>query len=161
MDRAPGAQRTGPQSRLAYALQGLLTRTHRAIYSGSGGLIGEWFGPMRTLLLTTTGRRSGQARVIPLTYFRDNANLALIASNFGRANPPAWWLNLQAQPEADVRMGRQEMRVRARQANPEEQARIWRQAVHIYRPYEEYQRRTNRTIPVVILEPLSDGINTG
>jgi deazaflavin-dependent oxidoreductase (nitroreductase family) len=146
------ARRPGSQSRLAGALQNLLTRTHRSIYLWSGGLLGEWLGPLRALLLTTTGRRTGQPRVLPLAYFRDGTNLALIASNFGRPNPPAWWLNLQAQPAAMVQIGRRVQRVRARQATPAEQDRIWRRAVRAYPPWESYQRRVSRTIPVVILE---------
>jgi deazaflavin-dependent oxidoreductase (nitroreductase family) len=135
-------------------LRGLLTRTHRAIYVGSGGLLGEWLGSIRALLLTTTGRHTGLPRVLPLAYFRDGDNLALIASNFGRPNPPAWWLNLQAHPEATVQIGRRIQRVRARQATPVEQDHIWRRAVRAYPPWESYQRRVSRLIPVVILEPV-------
>jgi deazaflavin-dependent oxidoreductase (nitroreductase family) len=153
-DRAARTRDAGSQSRLVDALRDLLTRTHRAVYTWSGGLLGEWLGPLRALLLTTTGRRTGQSRVLPLAYFRDGDNLALIASNFGRPNPPAWWLNLQAHPAATVQIGRRVLRVRARQATPAEQGRIWQRAVRAYPPWTTYQRRVSRLIPVVILEPV-------
>ena len=142
------------QSGLAHTMQGLVTRTHRAVYQWSGGRLGEYMGPMRALLLTTTGRKSAQLRAIPLGYFRDGENFALIASNWGRPNPPAWWLNLQAHPEAEVLVGRRRLHVRARQANAEEQARLWQRAVRSYPPYARYQRGIERAIPVVILEPI-------
>jgi deazaflavin-dependent oxidoreductase (nitroreductase family) len=142
------------QSRFAHTMQGLVTRTHRAVYQWSGGLLGEYMGPMRALLLTTTGRKSGQPRAIPLGYFRDGENLALIASNWGRPNPPAWWLNLQAHPVAEVLVGRRRLGVRARQADAEEQTRLWQRAVRSYPPYARYQQGIERAIPVVILEPI-------
>ncbi len=147
------AQQGGEQSRLAGVMQSLFVRTHRAVYAGSGGLIGAGIGRIRWLLLTSTGRTTGQARVVVLRYFRDGNRLAVIASNWGKPNPPAWWLNLQANPEAQIQVGRKRMRLRARQANPEEQERLWQRAVRDYPGFADYQRRAGRAIPIVILEP--------
>jgi F420H(2)-dependent quinone reductase len=147
-------QRGGQQSGLADAMQRLFARTHSAVYAASGGLIGAGIGNTRWLLLATTGRKTGQARVVVLRYLRDGGHLAVIASNWGKPSSPAWWLNLQANPEAEIQVGRQRMRVRARQANPEEQERLWQRAVRAYPGFAEYQRRIERPIPVVILEPM-------
>jgi deazaflavin-dependent oxidoreductase (nitroreductase family) len=147
-------QQGGGKPSLADVLQDLFVRTHRAVYAGSGGRIGAGIGTTRWLLLATTGRKTGQTRVVVLRYLRDGDRLAVIASNWGKPNAPAWWLNLQAHPEAAIQVGRQRMRVRARQANPEEQEQLWRRAVRDYPGFAEYQRRIERVIPVVILEPV-------
>ena len=127
---------------------------HRQLYRRSGGRVGERMGSLRTLLLTTTGRKSGQPRSTPLIYLEDGENVAVVASNLGSERPPAWWLNLQARPEAEARFGRKVRRVRGREATPEEHERLWPRFVKAYSDYEEYTRRTSRKIPIVILEPL-------
>lgn len=105
------------------------------------------------LLLITTGRKSGRERTVPLLYLRDGEDLVVVGSNGGAATHPAWWLNLRANPEAIVEVGDQKLRVRAKKADPEEKDRLWPKLVAMYPSYEDYQRRTDREIPVVLLKP--------
>jgi len=108
------------------------------------------------LLLTTTGRKTGKRRTIPLRYLEDRENLVLVASNGGAPTHPAWWLNLRADPEATVEIGRRRLRVRAEEASPEEKERLWPKLVAMYGPYESYRRRTDREIPIGILHPIEE-----
>ena len=108
------------------------------------------------LLLTTTGRKSGKKRTIPLLYLEDGVNLVVVASNGGAPRHPAWWSNLCANPEATVEIGHRELRVRAREASPEEKERLWPRLVAMYGPYQSYRRRTDREIPIVILRPVEE-----
>ena len=103
------------------------------------------------LLLTTTGRKSGKARTQPLLYLTDGDALVVVASFGGSREHPAWFLNLEANPDVEVQVGPEARRTRARVATQEERARLWPRLVQMYRPYESYQRRTEREIPVVIL----------
>lgn len=107
-------------------------------------------GPV--LVLMTTGRRSGERRETPLLYVEDGDDFAVIASNGGTAGHPAWFLNLMAEPEVEVRLadGRA-FRVRAEEAGGRERGRLWSLAVRMYPTYEDYQRKTDRRIPVVVL----------
>jgi deazaflavin-dependent oxidoreductase (nitroreductase family) len=105
------------------------------------------------LLLTTTGRKSGVARTTPLIFLRDGAELAVVASNGGSDQTPAWWLNLQQNPEGEVQIGGKRMRASARQADADEHARLWPLLNGIYPEYESYQQKTARRIPVVLLRP--------
>ena len=79
--------------------------------------------------------------------------MVVVGSNGGTATPPAWWLNLMAQPEATVEVGARKVRVRAEEAGPEEKARLWPKLVAVYGGYEDYRRRTDREIPVLVLHP--------
>jgi deazaflavin-dependent oxidoreductase (nitroreductase family) len=108
---------------------------------------------MPVLLLTTTGRRSGKARTTPLTFFRDGADLVVIASNGGADRPPDWSLNLQRTPRAVVAIGTDELTVQARTASAEERARLWVGITATYSGYARYQKQTVRQIPVLILMP--------
>ena len=107
------------------------------------------------LLLTTTGRKTGEERTTPLLYLADGEDLVVVASNGGAPKHPAWLLNLRANPEATVEVGGRKLRVRAREAGPEEKERLWPKLVEMYGSYEDYRRRTDREIPVVLLEPIS------
>jgi deazaflavin-dependent oxidoreductase (nitroreductase family) len=111
-------------------------------------------GPV--LLLTTTGRKSGREHTVPLLYLEDGENLALVASNGGAPIHPAWWLNLRANPEARVEIGHRKLRVRAEKASSEEKERLWPRLVEMYGGYENYRRRTDREIPVVVLSPAGE-----
>jgi len=134
-----------------------ITALHRWLYRATNGLIGhripilDW----RSLLLTHTGRKSGRVYTIPLLYIADGTHFVVVGSNAGDAKPPAWWLNLQAQPEVRVQAGARELAVRARLAQGEERARLWAALVANYRDYARYERMTrgNRELPVVVLEP--------
>jgi len=108
---------------------------------------------MPVLLLTTTGRRSGKARTTPLTFFRDGADLVVIASNGGADQPPDWSLNLQQNPRAVVKISTDELTVQARTASTEERERLWVGITATYSGYARYQEKTARQIPVLILAP--------
>lgn len=123
------------------------------VYWLSGGKIGGRFGKSLVLLLTTAGRRTGQQRTIPLFYLKDGDILILVASNGGAPAHPVWWLNLQANLEALVEIGKKKLLVEARQADEEERERLWPLLVSMYSGYAGYQKKTAREIPVVILKP--------
>ena len=104
------------------------------------------------LVLTTTGRRSGQPRSTPLGFLEDASGWAVLAANGGNPRPPAWWLNLQANPEAEVMVGGRRHPVRGRRAGPDEEARLWSAFAEQNPAFEEYRKLTDRDIPVVLLE---------
>jgi deazaflavin-dependent oxidoreductase (nitroreductase family) len=124
---------------------------HRALYRWSGGRIGGRMGRAPVLLLTVAGRRTGKLRTTPLLYGRAGDDLVVIASVGGAPKHPAWYLNLR-EAEGEVLIGRDRLRVRARDAEGEERERLWAEMVALYPPYAEYQTRTARRIPVVVLE---------
>ncbi|HTO70582.1 MAG TPA: nitroreductase family deazaflavin-dependent oxidoreductase [Myxococcota bacterium] len=124
---------------------------HGALYAWTDGRIGGRMGALRILLLTTTGRRTGKPRTVPLVFFEDGERLVVIASKGGAPADPAWWVNLQKQPEALVQIGGEKRRMRARLASNEERARLWPRIKHENPAYAEYEKRTSREIPVVLL----------
>jgi deazaflavin-dependent oxidoreductase (nitroreductase family) len=138
---------------------------HAYIYERTDGRIGKHSNRVPALLLTTTGRKSGQARRLGLTYYRDGDDVIVVASNGGSDHPPAWLLNLQAEPRVKVRLGRQVVTATARVGTPEERARLWplvnrtnRGMAPMFHPgatgrYDVHQRHTSREIPVVIITP--------
>ena len=130
-----------------------LSKTHLAVYRLSRGRFLCRVVGMPVLLLTTTGRRSGKARTTPLTFFRDGADLAVIASNGGADRPPDWSLNLRQNPRAVVEIGTNELTVQARTAFAEERDRLWVGITAIHSGYARYQKNTARQIPVLILTP--------
>jgi deazaflavin-dependent oxidoreductase (nitroreductase family) len=137
--------------RLRAAAIRALGRTHRELYRLTHGrLLGRVAG-MPVLLLTTTGRRSGRPRTTPLTYFHDGADLVVVASNGGEDRPPSWWLNLRADPRATITIGTRPERVTAREARSDERARLWPVITGVHPGYAAYERRTTRSIPVVLL----------
>jgi len=105
------------------------------------------------LMLTTRGRRSGEPRRAALQSVEHEEGWAVIGSFAGEERHPAWWLNLLAQPSADVQIGRTHARVRAREATGAEREELWARFVAIDPGYAEYEQRTTRVIPVVVLEP--------
>jgi deazaflavin-dependent oxidoreductase (nitroreductase family) len=127
---------------------------HRLLYRASGGRIGGRVWDLPIVLLTTTGRHTGKPRTVPLCSFRDGDDVVVIASYGGLDQPPAWWLNLEASPHAELLEGRTHRAVVARNAAPDERARLWAELTARAPGYLEYERRTNREIPVVILQPL-------
>jgi deazaflavin-dependent oxidoreductase (nitroreductase family) len=128
---------------------------HTIIYRATHGLVGHRIpGGPSMLLLDHVGAKSGVKRTSPLLYFDDGPNLVIIASKGGHPRQPAWFHNLRANPETTAQVGSERRPVRARVATPEERRRLWPQAVKTYGNYAQYQRRTERQIPVVILEPL-------
>ncbi len=130
-----------------------LSKTHLVAQRLSRGRFLNRLAGMPVLLLTTTGRRSGKARTTPLTFFRDGADLVVIASNGGADRPPDWSLNLQQNPRAVVEIGTDELTVQARTASAEERERLWVGITATYSGYARYQKKTARQIPVLILTP--------
>jgi len=124
-------------------------------YELSDGRIGSRVGPYKLLLLRTRGRRTGQLRTSELLYVEDGDNLVVIGSKGGSDAPPAWLLNLQATPGAQVQVGMRRFAVRARIAQGEEHQRLWRAASAVWPDYQRYQDRSSRQIPVVVLEPVT------
>jgi len=131
-----------------------VTGAHTAIYRASNGLIGHRFpGTPPMLLLEHVGAKSGVARTSPLVYVRDGENLVLVASKGGYPKSPAWFHNLLANPDTTVQVGSRRLAVHARVADAVERERLWPMAVSVYGGYEGYRRRTEREIPLVILQP--------
>ena len=129
-----------------------VTRVHNELYRRTGGKFAGKAGGQEFLLLTTTGRKSGQPRTTPLNYMADGDIKVLIASYGGDDRHPQWYQNLLANPEATVQVGPQTEKVRARTATAEEKAKWWPKMAARYKGYDSYQRKTERDIPVVILE---------
>ncbi len=129
---------------------GLHTRAYRA----TGGRIGQRIPgvPGSMCLLDHVGAKSGIKRTAPLLYVRDGENVVLIASKGGYPKHPAWFHNLKANPETTVQVGSEKRPVRARVASDEERERLWPKAVETYSGYAGYQKRTDRKIPLVVLE---------
>ena len=126
---------------------------HRWIYRASRGrLLGKISG-MPILLLTSLGRKSDRARTSPLIYLPAGEGYVVITSNAGEPKHPAWFLNLQANPHATVEVGARRIPVVGREATGQERARLWAEMVEHEPSYGEYQRRTERRIPVVVLKP--------
>lgn len=125
---------------------------HVAAYRETGGDRGHDWRGTTTLLLTTTGRRSGRPRTTPLIYQAHGDAYLVIASKGGAPEPPEWYLNLVEHPEVEVQLRDDVFRARARTATPEEKPEMWRTMTATWPAYDEYQRRTDREIPVVVLE---------
>jgi deazaflavin-dependent oxidoreductase (nitroreductase family) len=129
------------------------TEIHKGIYNLSGGRLMSSFDQMPILLLTTTGRKSGKARTSPLLYIDQDGSYVVVGSAAGRDRHPAWYLNLAAAPEAQVRVGKRTTSVRARTAAGEERERLFTAFAETAKRYADYQAKTERRIPVVVLEP--------
>jgi deazaflavin-dependent oxidoreductase (nitroreductase family) len=128
---------------------------HAGVYRATGGKLFGRMGKSPILLLNTVGRKSGKKRTSPLLYVMDGEDFVIIASKGGAPTHPAWFLNLRNDPEATVEIGDREVRVRAEEADPQEKARLWRKMVEMYPTYDDYQKKTEREIPLLILHPVS------
>lgn len=147
MANIPGIDRLWP-------LLNQLMKGHVAIYRATGGRIGHKPpGGPPMLLLDHVGAKSGTKRTAPLIYIDDGDDVAIVASKGGYPKHPAWFHNLRANPETTVQIGPEHREVRARVATAAERERLWPRAVEIYSSYADYQRKAEREIPVVILEP--------
>jgi deazaflavin-dependent oxidoreductase (nitroreductase family) len=123
-----------------------------AEFRANGGKVGGMFANMPLLLLTSTGAKSGQPRVSPLAYVADGDRLAIIASKGGAPTNPDWYYNLLANPTATVEVKDQRFQVRATVANPAERDRLYARMVEQAPGFADYEKKTARKIPVVILE---------
>jgi F420H(2)-dependent quinone reductase len=127
---------------------------HATIYRATNGLIGHRFpGSPPMLLVDHVGAKSGTMRTSPLVYAEDGENVILVASKGGYPRNPAWFHNLMANPDTSIQIGSRRRQVHARVADSEERKRLWPKVVKVYGGYEDYQQRTDREIPLVILEP--------
>jgi deazaflavin-dependent oxidoreductase (nitroreductase family) len=151
-----------PEAKLAPNLPDWMVQ-HANRYLSSGGTEGHIYtitppghSEMRvpSLLLTTTGRKSGERFIFPLFYGRDGDSYIVVASKGGAPQHPGWYRNLLANPEVEVQVGTTKMKARARTATGAERARLWEKALDFWPPYADYQRKTEREIPVVVLDPV-------
>lgn len=127
---------------------------HAKVYRATNGLIGHRVpGAPEMLLLDHVGAKSGKRRYTPLVFARDGGDVVLIASKGGYPKNPAWFHNLMANPDTTIQIGSKRTSVHARLATPEEYDRLWKLALGVYKGYEDYRRRTERQIPLVVLEP--------
>lgn len=136
---------------------------HANRYLSSGGTDGHMYRitlkdrpemTVPSLLLVTTGRKSGERFIFPLFYGMAGDGYLVVASKGGAPQDPGWYRNLLANPEAEVQVGTAKVKVRARTAAGEERARLWEQALTFWPPYADYQQKTSREIPVVVLDPI-------
>ena len=125
------------------------------VYRATGGRVGGKVGRAPVLLLTTTGRKSGKCRTAPVVYLADGNRMIVIGSNAGNDRVPAWALNLKANPAAEVEVGRKRTPVRARVAEGEERAELWRRSNEQYAGFDDYEKRTDRDIALFVLEPVA------
>ncbi len=132
-------------------VQKFAAKLHVSLMRATNGRFGGRMFDSPVLVLATTGRKSGKQRETPLLYLEDGNAFTIVASNGGTAGHPAWFLNLVARPEAEVRVDGQTERVRAEEASGEERRRLWNRVVEMYPPYADYQKKTDREIPVVVL----------
>ncbi len=138
---------------IATRLQNGVTRGHVALYRATGGRVGTRFRGAPVLLLDHVGRRSGAHRTTPLMYLRDGEDFVIVASNGGARSHPAWFHNIAAAGQATVQVGPERQPVDVHTADDAERERLWPGVVGIYSSYEDYQRKTDRQIPVVVLTP--------
>lgn len=132
-----------------------MNAVHRGVLKLSGGRLGWRLGSMPVVELTTTGRTSGEPRTVMLTSpVQEGDTVVLVASRGGDDHHPAWFLNLQAEPRVEAKVqGADRRTYTARAATPEERERLWPQVTAAYRGYANYQRKTDREIPLVLLDP--------
>jgi len=147
MDQLAVADRTWP---ILHRLMNL----HGKVYRATGGRIGHRIpGVPPICLIDHVGAKSGKQRTSPLLYVEDGEDVVLVASKGGYEHSPAWFYNLKANPDTTVQIGSEVRPVRARVATEEERDRLWPMALKVYPSYAEYQERTDRRIPLVILSP--------
>lgn len=128
-------------------------RLHTVLYRMTGGRVGHAAGGITNLLLTTTGRKSGAPRTVPLAYIDDGGRFVVVASNGGSDRAPAWWANLRHHPEATVEIGSKVVPVVARETTDDERSVLWPRLKQVNPFYGQYEQITARRIPVVVLEP--------
>jgi deazaflavin-dependent oxidoreductase (nitroreductase family) len=136
---------------------------HANQYISSGGKEGHMYKvtppgysemSVPSLLLTTTGRKSGEKFTFPLFYGETGKSYIIVASKGGAPEHPGWYRNLLAHPEAEVQVGTKKLKAKARTATGEERAQLWKKGLEFWPPYADYQKKTDREIPVVVLDPI-------
>jgi deazaflavin-dependent oxidoreductase (nitroreductase family) len=130
----------------------LFGQEHVHRYEATDGEEGhDWRGTV-TLILETKGRRTGETHKTPLIYQEHDGNYLVVASKGGADKPPAWYLNLDANPDVGVQVRGDRFKARARTATPDEKPEMWKKMTATWPDYDDYQKRTDREIPVVVLE---------
>jgi deazaflavin-dependent oxidoreductase (nitroreductase family) len=129
----------------------LFGEEHVRVYRETGGQRGYHWRGAEILLLNTVGRNSGEPRTMPLIHRVDGDRWVVVASKGGWPKHPGWYQNLQANPDATIEVGAEQIPVRATTAEGEERRRLWSRMTEVWPAYDEYQARTNREIPVVVL----------
>jgi deazaflavin-dependent oxidoreductase (nitroreductase family) len=138
----------------SWPLLNRLMKGHAVVYRATNGLVGHRFpGAPPMLLLDHVGAKSGAQRTTPLVYVQDGKDVVIVASKGGHPKHPAWYHNLRANPDTTIQVGSKRRAVRARVAGDDEYDRLWRKAVEVYGGYAGYKERTDRKIPLVVLEP--------
>jgi F420H(2)-dependent quinone reductase len=140
-----------PPGTLKAKLANLIPRANVIVYRRSNGRLGGKMEDLPVLILHTVGRKSGKVRQSPLLHIRDGEDYVVVGSRGGSDAPPAWWLNLQAMPEATVEIKGSRRQVFAREATAAERAAYWPQLTAGYPFYDDYQERTARELPVIVL----------
>ena len=130
----------------------LFGEEHTKRYKETDGQEGHDWQGTQTLLLTTTGRKSGKPRELPLIYGRSGDDLLIVASKGGADEPPAWYVNLRAEPTVEVQVKGDRFKAHARVATPEEKPEMWETMVGEWPAYNDYQKKTEREIPIIVLE---------
>jgi deazaflavin-dependent oxidoreductase (nitroreductase family) len=129
----------------------LFGQEHVDRYRETDGAEGHEWNGTQVLLLTTKGRKSGEQRTTPLIYGQHGDDYMIVASRGGADTPPAWYLNLQADPTAEIQVKADKFTVSARDATPDEKPELWQIMTSEWPQYDEYQEKTDREIPVVVL----------
>jgi F420H(2)-dependent quinone reductase len=140
------------------------TRGHAWILRRTRGRLGarNLIAPrQKVLALTTMGRKSGEPRSAPMGYLRDGDNVLVVASNAGLDRPPAWWLNLEANPNAEIDFEGERRPVRGRRATQDEWRRLWPKVVDQFEGFDDYREFSDRDIPLVVLEPRESARSAG
>jgi deazaflavin-dependent oxidoreductase (nitroreductase family) len=146
---------TRTQEKIFNVMVKRMSRLNTWLYRLTGGKVGgRWTHGEPIMLLTYTGRKSGQRYTKPLVFMRDGDTLVTVASKAGVSKHPVWYLNLEAHPECDVEIGREKHRMRARVATVEERARYWPALVKFNPDFEVYKARTTREFPILLLTPI-------
>jgi deazaflavin-dependent oxidoreductase (nitroreductase family) len=130
---------------------------HAGLYRATGGKLFGRMGKSPIMLLNTVGRKTGRKRTSPLLYVMDGEDFVIIASKGGAPTHPAWYLNLKANPDATVEVGDRKVRVRAEEVDSDEKVHLWQKMVEMYPTYDDYQTKTKREIPLLILRPAEGG----
>ncbi len=147
---------TPRQEKIGTVVIRIMSRVNTWIYRASGGRIGGRFpGGAPVLLLTTVGRKSGRPQTAPLLYLKEGDNYVIVASKGGMSHNPLWFKNLEAKRRVEVEVGGRRMAMTARRASDDEKHALWPRLCAMYPSYADYQARTARNIPVVILTPPS------
>ena len=145
---------TPREEKIGTTVIGLMSRLNTWVYRISGGRVaGRFPGGAPVLLLTTIGRKSGQPQTAPLLYLQEDDAYVVVASKGGMSQHPLWFKNLEANPRVEIEVGSRKMQAMARRATTEEKTVLWPKLVAMYSSYADYQARTTRDIPVVILTP--------